>query len=281
MTFRAFRHFAADALLQHERCSARGTALFQADQLLLRFGGAADAIDLTANGDKPLTPDAEALLQSALSRLLNGEPLQYVLGEWDFYGIRMYCGPGCLIPRPETEILAEYAIKALPKNGFFLDLCTGSGCIAAALLTVRNDAAGVAVDLSEEALTYARRNNAPFMDSGRLSVECCDAAAYVPQRRFDLILSNPPYIKTSDLAALPKEVAAEPRMALDGGPDGLSFYRLIARRFPAFLNDGGVIALEAGFDTAHPAAALFADAGFSVKILPDLSGINRFVIAEK
>ena len=167
-------------------------------------------------------------LEEAVKRRLNREPLQYIIGEWEFFGLRMFCGKGCLIPRPETEMLAEIAIKKLPRNGILLDLCTGSGCIPVAVLNNRPDVTAVAVDISENALAYAKKNAEYHnISPERLKFVCADIYEYKPDFLPDVIVSNPPYIKSADMETLSLEVLHEPSIALDGGHDGLDFYKLI------------------------------------------------------
>ena len=216
-------------------------------------------------------------------RRVNREPLQYILGEWEFFGLRMFCGNGCLIPRPETEMLADIAIKSIPRNGKLLDLCTGSGCISIAILNNRPDVTAIAVDISESALEYAKRNAKYHnISSDRLSFIQADIYDYVPNDFFDFIVSNPPYIKSGDIEGLQPEVLHEPLIALDGGHDGLDFYKLIAKYYAKkYLNDGGVCAVEVGFDIADEVAAIFRSQKFDSTVLRDTFEVERVCISKK
>lgn len=281
MTFREFCALAAQKIYDSPRCPEeqkdRGTALFESETLVKFFAGEKY---VTYAGGESIPPELEEELFSALSRKLGGEPLQYILGEWDFYGLRMYCGNGCLIPRPETEFLVEYAVRKLPAGGRFLDLCTGSGCIAAAILKNRHDASGTAVDISGEALEYARKNCEYHSLAARLEIVLCDIREYIPDGKYDMIISNPPYIKSADMKKLSDEVKKEPYIALDGGEDGLDFYRTIIERYRDFLNPGGAMAFEAGFDTTHEVVQILSASGFRTEIIYDYSKIPRIAVGK-
>lgn len=222
-------------------------------------------------------------LTKAVNRRLDFEPLQYIIGEWEFFGLRMFCGKGCLIPRPETEMLAEIAIKKLPRNGKLLDLCTGSGCISVAVLNNRPDVTAVAVDISEDALNYARKNAEYHgISPERLKFVCADIYEYTPDFIPDVIVSNPPYIKSDDMKALSAEVLHEPAIALDGGHDGLDFYKLIAKYFAnKFISDNGCCAVEVGYDIGEEVAAIFRSQKFSANLLRDIFEVERVCLAQK
>ena len=279
MTFESFRIHAAEKI--YKNCPTeqkdRGTAFFQADCLIEHFSGR----DSIAVMKDEMPQDIYEKLSDALGRKLSGEPLQYILGEWEFYGLRMFCGKGCLIPRPETEFLAEYIIKNLPKNGRFLDLCTGSGCISVAVLANRPDAVCVAVDISEDALFYARKNASYHKLCDRMQIVCADLIGYIPNGEFDIIASNPPYIKSKDMKELSSEVLCEPHIALDGGEDGLFFYRTITERFKKFVADNGSFAFEVGYDTAQGVADILSDSHFAVDRIFDYSGVGRIITGQR
>ena len=222
-------------------------------------------------------------ITDAVNRRLNREPLQYIIGEWEFFGLRMFCGKGCLIPRPETEMLAEIAIKKLPRNGKLLDLCTGSGCISVAVLNNRPDVTAVAVDISENALEYAKKNAKYHnISSDRLKFICRDIYEYTPDFVPDVIVSNPPYIKSADMETLSEEVLHEPSIALDGGHDGLEFYKLIAKYFAnRFISDKGCCAVEVGYDIGEEVAAIFRSQKFSANLLRDMFEVERVCLAQK
>ena len=210
-------------------------------------------------------------------------PLQYIIGEWEFYGLRMFCGNGCLIPRPETEMLADIAIKNLPRGGRLLDLCTGSGCISIAVLNNRPDVTAVAVDISPQALGFAKKNAEYHnISPERLKFVCADIYEYTPDGIFDLIVSNPPYIKSDDIKSLSPEVKHEPSIALDGGHDGLDFYKLIAKFFAnKYLDDSGSCAVEVGYDIGEEVSAIFRSQKFSASLLRDIFEVERVCFAKR
>ena len=206
-------------------------------------------------------------------RLLNGEPLDYVLGNSEFCGLKLKVDSRVLAPRFETEVLATTALEIIGdgENKAVLDLCTGSGCIAAYL--AKNSAASVtASDISEDALEVARQN----LKGLGADVVCADMFDGI-DGKFDLVVSNPPYIRTGDIALLQKEVTCQPRIALDGGEDGLRFYRVIADRVKDHLAPGGVVAVEVGYDQAQAVCALLGKVG-STSVKKDLDGKDRIVI---
>ncbi len=206
-------------------------------------------------------------------RLLGGEPLDYILGNSDFCGIRIKVDERVLIPRFETELLAAEAVKELTgkPDAAALDMCTGSGCIAAYI--ARNTAARVtAADISDGALDVAREN---LKGLGATVVKSDMFGAI--EGEFDVITANPPYIKTFDIDGLAPQVTAQPRLALDGGEDGLRFYRLIAEQAKKHIKKGGVIMTEIGFDQADAVTELFADLG-ECRVIKDLDGKDRIVV---
>lgn len=206
-------------------------------------------------------------------RLLGGEPLDYILGNSDFCGIRIKVDERVLIPRFETELLAAEAVKELAgkPDADALDMCTGSGCIAAYI--ARNTAARVtAADISDDALDVAREN---LKGLGATVVKSDMFGAI--EGEFDVITANPPYIKTFDIDGLAPQVTAQPRLALDGGEDGLRFYRLIAEQAKKHIKKGGVLMTEIGFDQADAVTELFAGLG-ECRVIKDLDGKDRIVV---
>ncbi len=245
--------------------------------LLLEHFCAADPTTLRFHADRDYTSEA---LEAAVAKREARYPLQYLLGEWHFYRQTYEVSPDCLIPRSDTEILVEAAVLRLPKGACFADLCTGSGCIAVSVLAERQDTRALAVDKFPNALEMARRNAARQGVSERAEFLCADVLSSVcaSEKSLDAILSNPPYIPTSDLDSLAKEVSAEPRAALDGGEDGLLFYRGILQKYAACLAPQGFFLFEVGFDQADAVAELGKEAGFSVaEILKDYGGNQRVV----
>lgn len=254
---------------------------FEAEQLL-QFALGIQKNDLLLKRNDNLTSENERLLNTLVDRRLSREPLQYICGEWDFFGLKMYCGKGCLIPRPETEMIAEYAIKHLPVGGNILDLCTGSGCISVSILKNRSDVKATAVDISKEALFYAKKN-AQYHDlsTDRLEFICKDMRKFSPDISFDIIVSNPPYIKSADIPGLAPEVQHEPHIALDGGIDGLEFYKIISDNYSKYLKDNGQIVMEVGYDIAEDVKNVFIESGFKTNIVSDVFGNKRMCVATK
>ena len=209
----------------------------------------------------------------------DGTPLQYALGNAEFYGIRLAVNPAVLIPRPETEELAEKVIEETKKRGGakVLDLCTGSGAIAIA--AAKNSPADVtATDVSAAAAEVARAN---ALSAGvKVRVLTGDMFAPVAEEKFDVIVSNPPYIPTADIRTLDEKVRAfEPVSALDGGADGLDFYRVIAAEAGAHLTEGGVLLLEFGEGQADALKEMFAE--YATEVYTDMQGAERILRAEK
>ncbi len=254
----------------------------EVDTIILHFSGM-KRNELLLNRTNEIPKDILDKLNDAISRRLNREPLQYIIGEWEFFGLRMFCGKGCLIPRPETEMLAEIAIKNLPRGGKLLDLCTGSGCISVAVLNNRPDVSAVAVDISEQALEYAKKNASYHgISKERLKFVQADIYEYEPNFLPDLIVSNPPYIKSQDIETLSEEVKHEPILALDGGHDGLDYYKLIAKFFSKkHLNEGGYCAVEVGYDIAEEVSAIFRSQKFETVLLRDNFEVDRVCLAKK
>lgn len=218
-------------------------------------------------------------LADFLWRLKTGEPLQYVIGKWDFYESEFFVGEGVLIPRPETEELTELVIdyaKSLEKPVIF-DLCSGSGCIGISVAKKLSNAFVYCIEKSKDAYKYLERNAKDVAN-----VECIlgDINNEFDLPSADIIVSNPPYIKSGDMKTLQKEVKKEPSMALDGGDDGLDFYRIINDKWKKYLKDNGRLFLEIGEDEGESIKdALSAFSNITVK--KDLSGNDRMVVADK
>lgn len=211
----------------------------------------------------------------AIERLENGEPFAYVIGEWYFYDETYRVSPDCLIPRPETEHLVEWLIRNLPQNGAFLDLCTGSGCIAISTLAHRKDLTALAVDISEKALEIAKQNAVLNGVSDRISFIQADVlnADFLGDRKFDVIVSNPPYIRSDVIDTLSVQVKNEPRIALDGGSDGLDFYRVIFGKYTNNVKTNGAVICEIGYDQGPVLNDLFG-----CTIMKDYSDNDRIAL---
>lgn len=217
----------------------------------------------------------ESAFNKALLRLQDHEPLAYILGEWYFYDEVYYVSPDCLIPRPDTEHLVDKIIKLLPCGGTFADLCTGSGCIAISALAHRPDAKAFAVDISEKALSLAKANAVRNAVSERIefskgNVLSEDVLGY---RMFDMIVSNPPYIATDVIDTLEAEVLSEPRIALDGGSDGLLFYRRLLGAYKDHIKNGGFLIMEIGYDQGDALKKMC-----NCDIIKDYGGNDRVAI---
>jgi len=203
-------------------------------------------------------------------RLLDGEPLAYVIGQWDFYGMKLTVTPNVLIPRDDTCAVTDLAIRQalfLETNPRILDLCTGSGCIGLAIASRVKDAKITLADISKEALQVAKTNVTAQKLSGRVSCVQANAldkpAAFLG--KFDMIVSNPPYITTEEMTQLPKSVAAfEPHLALHGGGDGLDFYRAIIKNYTAALKPGGFLCFEFGMGQGDAVCSLLEDNGYTI-----------------
>ncbi|VAX33240.1 Peptide chain release factor N(5)-glutamine methyltransferase [hydrothermal vent metagenome] len=227
------------------------------------------------------------VLNSIVEKRLCHEPLQYLTGYTEFYGLGFRVGRGVLIPRPETEVLVEEAVR-LVNNALglsspaILDLCTGSGCIATAIAKNLPSARVVASDISAPALRYAVEN-AGVNGTENLVFVQGDLFEPVHWQSFHLIVSNPPYVKGDDLMSLQQEVSGyEPPEALDGGRDGLDFYRRILKAAPKYLRDGGYIVLELGLGQGVAVGEIAGECGLRVvRVLNDLSDIERVMVLEK
>ena len=221
---------------------------------------------------------------SLVERRSNGEPLQYILGKWEFMGLPFYVGEGVLIPRPETEMLVEFALDFLKdkKNPVVIDLCSGSGCIAISVAKHLPNAKVYAVEKSDLAFPYLKKNiwlNCVFNVSA-VHGDIFDRTL-LSDIKPDLILSNPPYIRSPEIASLQSEVRNEPSMALDGGEDGLVFYREIANGWLDRLGTGGAIAVECGEDQTEDIIRMFSEKTQYAEAFNDLSGLPRMVTAIK
>lgn len=221
-------------------------------------------------------------LEDAVRRRVAHEPLQYILGEWDFYRQKYEVSPNCLIPRSDTEILVENAVRLLPIRAHFADLCTGSGCIAISSLAERPDTTAVALEKFPATLVLAMRNATKNRVDNRFCGILEDVlntpVRIVEHAPFDAILSNPPYIPTADIEKLSPEVHAEPMSALDGGNDGLIFYRAILKNYAPLLKEDGFFLFEIGFDQADDLTTLAKEHNFAhVRIIRDLGGCDRVV----
>ncbi len=268
------------------RAAGIGAARREAGMLLAQTLGQ-DRAYLVTHDDEPLTPEQFALVRGRVRRRAAGEPVQYITGQQEFYGLEFAVTPDVLIPRPETELLVEAALMLLQGTNApqVCDVGTGSGCIPIALLHERKDAHAVAVDLSLAALRVAARNAARHRVSERLKLIAsdCFAALDPAVARFDLIASNPPYVAEKDIPTLQREVREhEPRVALTPGGDGLAVIRRLLTDAPQFLWPDGHLVFEIGFDQHERVAQLIEPRVWTLRDMQkDLQGIPRIVALKK
>lgn len=243
-------------------------------QLLLAHVLQCTRTQLYMSFDKPLAEPELAAFRELIRRRLAGEPVAYLLGEHEFWGLPFHVDPSVLVPRPDTETVIEVARGLRADRAAacrVLDLCTGSGAIAVSLAKELPAARVVATDISEAAVAIARRNAERNGVADRVDVRLGDLWQPVGGERFDLICSNPPYIASAVIPTLAAEVKREPRLALDGGPDGLAFYDRIVPVAREHLEPGGALVVEHGYDQADAVRARFEAAGFQrVTLVHDL-----------
>ena len=242
---------------------------------------------LVMMGQEEASESACAKLDFYISRSMAGEPLAYILGSWDFYGMRLTVTRDVLIPRDDTCAVTDLAVKQclfLDPNPRILDLCTGSGCIGLAIAGKVKDARVTLGDLSKEALAVAKKNIADLKMTGRVSVMQIDARkepmAFLG--KFDMIVSNPPYITTREMEQLPRSVASyEPHMALHGGDDGLEFYRAIAKNYAKALKPGGYLCFEFGMGQGDGVCRILEENGYTIlERTRDFNDRERAVLAQ-
>lgn len=248
-------------------------------RLLLEHVCGTDRNTLLAHGDREVSAQEKAAYEEAIARRSQRIPLQQITGSQEFMGLEFAVDEHVLVPRQDTEILVEEVLRELHDGMRILDLCTGSGCILISLLRYSNACQGVGTDISPMALEVARRNGEKILGGER---ECIflesDLLAQV-EGRFDVIVSNPPYIQRGEIETLMPEVRDyEPELALDGGEDGLDFYRRIAQESPEYLHGGGRLYLEIGCDQGDAVQELLLRRGFrEVNVVQDYAGLDRVV----
>ena len=244
-----------------------------------------DRLHLYLNGSEQIRPEILERFEIIMKRRMQREPLQFILAEAYFYGRTFFVTPDVMAPTPETELLCEAAISFAKETRLaqprILDIGVGSGVISVTLANELLEARIVALDLSPTAIVVAKRNAVSLGGADRIDFRESDLFAAVKAgERFDLIVSNPPYIAEKDYAGLPPEVLADPKMSLVSGEDGLDVIRVILRTAPAFLAEGGRLMFEIGYDQSATIAELTGadDRYTSLTILKDLNGIDRIVI---
>jgi release factor glutamine methyltransferase len=254
-------------------------------RLLVEAAADATRADIVGDPYRALTPEQEARLEDYLARREHREPVSHILGRKGFWKIMLNVTPDVLTPRPDTETVVEWVLRDFPEHAAWsvLDLGVGSGAILLSILAERPAARGMGVDVSEEALAVARDNAAHLGLAGRMTLLRGDWAESLPDDAFDLVVSNPPYIASEVIETLEPEVRDhEPRLALEGGPDGLMHYRRLAPEILRVLKPGGRFAVEIGYDQKAAVEALFREAGAAqVQTLKDLGDRDRVVAGAK
>jgi release factor glutamine methyltransferase len=254
-------------------------------RLMLEAAAEVSRLEIVTDPYREMTPEQEAVYDSYLERRSRREPVSLILGRKGFWKIMLNVNSSVLTPRPESEVIVDEALKAFPEHMAFniLDLGVGSGAILLSILAERPAAKGLGVDISEDALAVARENAANLDLDGRTALLRGDWAAGLGDAGFDLVVANPPYIPSAVIETLDPEVRDhDPRLALDGGEDGLDPYRILAPEILRVLKPGGLFAVEIGHDQSAAVEALFRQAGAAhVRTIKDLGLRDRVVAGSK
>ena len=251
-------------------------------RLLLEYVCKTDHSTLFAHPDREISDQEEKTYMDLLSQREQRIPLAYILGNWDFMGLTFKVNENVLIPEQDTELLVEEALRYCEDGMRVLDLCTGSGCIALSILKFTNDTKAVCTDISEKALSVARENAEGLGLDSRVDFIQTDLFPEKSSSKYDLIVSNPPYIASSVIETLAPEVKDhEPRLALDGDEDGLVFYRRIVSSVPDYLFSNGYLIMEIGYDQKEAVVSLLEqDTRYhDIEVIKDYSGNDRVVRA--
>lgn len=278
-TIKSVLQWTQDYFTQHHIDSPRVDA-----EILLAKVLNCNRIKLYIDQDKPLSKQELAMMHGFVERRAKHEPVAYIFGEKGFMQDVFNVTPAVLVPRPETELLVERVAKLFDnkQNLSILDIGTGSGAIVLSLLKLFPNARATAADISIDALAVARINAEKLNVADRVKFVKTDIYNGLDSQQFDVIVSNPPYIPTQDLKTLDEDVKKEPQIALDGGADGLVFYRRIINEAELYLNQDGLLALEIGIGQGEAVANLCGRAGFKiVRIVKDYAGIDRNILAAK
>lgn len=257
---------------------------FDAQQLVSYCLGM-NKTQLLLNSGNPVEEGKFIFFEDCIKRRCKHEPLQYILGMWDFHKFSFKVGKGVLIPRPETELLVDFAVEAMRKNpcAVVYDLCCGSGCVGLSVAKLFPTVKVYCVDISDKAIEYTTKNKA-LLGADNVTVvkaDVLDAVGFLGLPRPDIILSNPPYIRTEDIKTLQPEIAYEPTLALDGGEDGLVFYRSLAENWFPYINKGGYIAMECGEDQGKDVLSLFLNKAEKARIIKDAAGLDRVITVKR
>ena len=230
--------------------------------------------------DNIATDEQIKIVEDAIKRRENGEPLQYILGKWDFYDLTFNVGKGVLIPRPETEMLVDFALEKIKdiKSPIVYDLCAGSGCIGLTVAYHRKDAKVYLLEKEDDALAYLKSNKEKYnLDNTYVIQGDLFNVDFSQISQADVILSNPPYIPASEIDGLQKEVHFEPVTALDGGADGLDFYRCICDKWISKVKKNGYVALECGEEQSADIISIFNGKYSEKQVIYDFNNIDRIV----
>jgi release factor glutamine methyltransferase len=277
MTGREALNWAARLLVNAGRDDCAGMA-----RRMLEDALGISAAELIGAMEEPVDDARLHAFRAMADRAAGGEPLQYVLGRWDFYGRAFRCDGRALIPRPETELLVEAALAAMPAGEALsvLDAGCGTGCIGLTVKLERPAASVALCDISQDALALARENAGLLRAD--VSMLCADMREPLPGGPYDVIVSNPPYVSEREMGLLPREIRGfEPELALLGGRDGMDFLRALVDRAGDGLKPGGRLFMEVGCGQAGEAVRLLKNAGMAARALPDYAGIPRVVAAGK
>lgn len=266
----------------HTELTASPFGDFAADCMIKEVTGFSQAELLL--GEAEISPLQEAKCRRFASRFAEGEPLQYLLGEWEFFGIPFSVGSGVLIPRADSEILCERAALELPLNATIADLCAGSACLGIAVANVRPDLTVYLVERSKAAMKYLKENQQRYSELSLFpilgDVTEQNTIEKIPQ--LDGILCNPPYLTAAEMKMIPREVSYEPEEALFGGVDGLEFYRVLPTLWREKLKEGGRVYFEIGMTQKDSVCQLFQSQGYQIcDVLLDIEDRPRVVVAEK
>lgn len=274
--------------MTYRECYDKGNEMLEAVEvpeaaldarLLLEFVCGTDRNALLVHGEQEVTKEEQERYAGLIQKRAKRIPLQQLTGEQEFMGLKFAVDEHVLVPRQDTEILVEEVLRQLHDGMRILDMCTGSGCIIISLLHYSNDCEGVGTDISQEALDVAEKNAGRILEEGAsLDLRFSDVFQNVVGK-FDVIVSNPPYIKSGDIAGLMPEVREhEPLQALDGGADGLDFYRRIVEEGRRYLVSGGMLYFEIGCEQAAEVMKMMDEAGYSdIQVVQDYAGLDRVV----
>ncbi|MBR1893204.1 MAG: peptide chain release factor N(5)-glutamine methyltransferase [Lachnospiraceae bacterium] len=264
-----------------KRLEEAGIADAESDtRLLMMYITGKDRGFIFAHGEDEMGEDDVAAFEAAIEQRLSHIPVQHITHVADFMGLEFKTSEGVLIPRIDTEFLVEEAMRFIPDGARVLDMCTGSGCILLSIMKYKNDIEGTAVDISDAALELTKAN----ADKLGLSPTIIKSNLFENiEGKFDYIISNPPYIRKSDIPGLMEEVREhDPHLALDGGDDGLDFYRILAKESKDYLISEGMILVEIGYDQGSDVKAIFEAEGYiDVTVLSDYAGNERVVRCSK